>query len=436
MKSGFFLFAAALIGMTVSVSAQDIIYFSMKGRGLKNGRDWENAAPQDHMPMLAERAPRSTQFWMEAGIYSYEKLKGNQDDKPWIVKHSLYGGFNGTEQYIVDRQRWDMDQNGVTEPWEFGNVVRIESTSYSDRRTAMLICKASEDSDDPLTLDGLRFSGVAVETEGTVINTIIKKCNDNKVALHLRNGTITGSFITQNQCAYPMVLEHSICKNVIVGNNTDGVAIELTNSQLYNSAIAYNRFKQVDGLILTGSNVINNCLIAGNTAERNMNIEFKAAKNGNDKFMPDETRISNLTWVQNLTRGGVPASGHHVALLINDAMSVNVDKSIFWQSGTPDAFLFEAHENAVFNPSGIATDLKVPKKFNDESFFKLSPERFKFAGPRFMYIPRNFDDFFHNLPYAWMLNDGTPIYGRGYQGIPYPLFVSPQTNKLTYPVAD
>jgi uncharacterized protein (DUF1499 family) len=114
----------AMTGMN-GLNAQTVYYVKADGTG--NGSSWANAA--GNIQDMIDKAAKGDQIWVAKGVY-YPTTQTNASDarsKTFLMKDGvhLYGGFTGNETKISDRTRYDWDDNGKIEDWEFTGITYL-----------------------------------------------------------------------------------------------------------------------------------------------------------------------------------------------------------------------------------------------------------------------------------------------------------------------
>ncbi|HOJ35626.1 MAG TPA: hypothetical protein PLK93_03575 [Clostridiales bacterium] len=100
----------------------NVVYVAADGAG--DGSSWDSAfgSIQAAIDAAAATEPKGV-VWVKAGTYT---VSSTIVCKPGV---NVYGGFAGTEERASDRQRADLDGNGLVEPWEFANATVIRPSA-------------------------------------------------------------------------------------------------------------------------------------------------------------------------------------------------------------------------------------------------------------------------------------------------------------------
>jgi hypothetical protein len=115
------LFILSLISF--NLLGQKTYYVKTNAAGKGDGSSWENSAAD--LQSVINKAFAGDQVWVAGGTY-YPTVRINPDierSKSFVTKVgvNVYGGFYGTEQYIGQREKSDLNRNNIIEPWEFTN---------------------------------------------------------------------------------------------------------------------------------------------------------------------------------------------------------------------------------------------------------------------------------------------------------------------------
>ncbi|MFZ4456861.1 MAG: hypothetical protein ACOYOT_11645 [Bacteroidales bacterium] len=176
---------------------------------------------------------------------------------------NIYGGFAGTESSAAERMREDLDQNGITEPWEFKNPTRIVGGRYKATPASFTVLKVTGASASDVKIDGV------VVDEGLFLG------NGSPAAVSLAGKCLFTNSIVRNSRVYNSTGEVNanapggICATV-ADALIDGCLIE--NCEAQASQINGTRAGQCrgGGVYLSGG-VLQNSIIRNNRIIYNMN---------------------------------------------------------------------------------------------------------------------------------------------------------------------
>ncbi len=126
-----FLAFTALFAIALGSNAK-VIYVSYNGSNSNDGTSWTQAYLTPDTARV--RAVAGDQIWVQGdvdgmegyNIYTFTSSTagaGNEAFKTGDV--NWYGGFNGNESALSQRQLIDRDANGIVEPWEFKYPTKI-----------------------------------------------------------------------------------------------------------------------------------------------------------------------------------------------------------------------------------------------------------------------------------------------------------------------
>ena len=113
------IFTSILFAMAISVGANATNYYvdGSKADDSGNGQSWATAKKTITAAHVLGAA--GDNVFVKAGIYSFSAAL-------WTNDRNFYGGFAGTEALPSDRQKSDLDNNGIVEPWEFSNQTILD----------------------------------------------------------------------------------------------------------------------------------------------------------------------------------------------------------------------------------------------------------------------------------------------------------------------
>ena len=245
---------SALAGIVCS-PAQAATYYVNAGAtaGGNTGADWANAYTNLQSALNLTSLLSGDEIWVAAGTYSPGP---SAVDSFYLVQGvGIYGGFNGTETLLTDRN-WTanetiLDGGGINE-----HVVRcgtVTSTAVLDGFTIKGGIGGQFNIEDPLTGGGLYNSG------GSPI---------------IRNCTFSGNTAEQGAGIYNNEGSSPIIENCTFSGNTatyqgGGIYSNFSSPIIENCAFSGNTALDGNGggiFNSNGSSTITNCTFSGNTA--------------------------------------------------------------------------------------------------------------------------------------------------------------------------
>lgn len=134
---------------------ENVLYVAAGGTG--DGSSWE--APLGSIQDAINNADAATPVWVMAGTYELT------DVITAVSGVNVYGGFAGTETRASERQKSDLDENGLVEPWEFTNATIIKPTVASKNA---LIIPATVTAD--VIVNGITFTNGDLATGTTLVH--------------------------------------------------------------------------------------------------------------------------------------------------------------------------------------------------------------------------------------------------------------------------
>ncbi len=357
-----------------------IYYVTQNGNGNFDGSSWENAFPGDSLQTANNKCvEEGDQVWIAKGIYKPNSRAGFTDveDKREYVfgfTYSLYGGFNGTENSIEER---DIKANETILSGDIGiegdnsdncyNVLNY----YRDADWSLSIIDGFTIKDG--NADSTRFGGGAINLHKD--NIIIRNCTfkDNKAynyggAIFSWSG-FDGSFYDR----FSVIIENCIFYN---NSASLGGAIyaRSTSTVVTNCTIVNNSADEGSGIYLhepdkylegrhIGRNGVTNSIIWGNKGSEQIyryysvsyvKFNINAIEGGFDGFENYNLSSKNV---------GDPNSPYFTDPDNKDwslqEISPCIDSGVFWNSNNTDIYLTP-------RPQGICNDLGAIEKVSSE----------------------------------------------------------------------
>jgi hypothetical protein len=108
-----------VMAITASVNAANFFVDGSKADDTGNGQSWATA--KKTITAAHALGAAGDNVFVKAGTYSFSAALSTND-------RNFYGGFAGTEALPADRQKSDLDNNGIVEPWEFSNQTILNFT--------------------------------------------------------------------------------------------------------------------------------------------------------------------------------------------------------------------------------------------------------------------------------------------------------------------
>ena len=166
--------------------------------GTGDGTSWANACT---IQTAVSYATYGDNIFMKAGDYN---LSASLAVDSKVL--NIYGGFAGTESQISDRQRSDLDGNGIVEPWEFTNRTRLVGGRYKATPVSFTVFKVSGGTVSNVRIDGISVeeglylgggnpAGVYLSGTCVFVNSIVRNCRVYNAAGDV-NSTATGGIAT------------------------------------------------------------------------------------------------------------------------------------------------------------------------------------------------------------------------------------------------
>ncbi|MCG2761442.1 MAG: hypothetical protein L6407_09555, partial [Candidatus Delongbacteria bacterium] len=92
--------------LLINLLYSTIVYVTESGNGTMNGTSWENALPGDSLQTAISNSQLGDEVWVAKGTYkpnSWPNVGSGDRQKHFAISNGLYGGFNGTETGISQR---------------------------------------------------------------------------------------------------------------------------------------------------------------------------------------------------------------------------------------------------------------------------------------------------------------------------------------------
>ena len=239
--------------------------------------DWNNPVTLASTISIATTATDS--IWVKAGIYYVDRTVNTNTSAIKInsgVKQ-IFGGFAGTETKLSQRNRTDLDGNGIIEPWEFTNQTILDGSRMSNCAATVALVRPLYPSGTAFAvtpyavlnkktiislegsanhiLDGIvvqnglydgdsNAPGINVSVAATIQNCIVRKCNITRYQ-DLNNGgsisdgaalRVTSPLAIVNGC----LIEDNTCGPLFPGSYNNAAGVTVSQGTLLNSVIRNN----------------------------------------------------------------------------------------------------------------------------------------------------------------------------------------------------
>ena len=380
-------------------------YVTQTGAGNLSGISWENALPASKLEDAVDIG--TGEVWIAGGTYYVGQNPLQLTDKIRII-----GGFNAMkkETLIDQREKKDIDANGIIDNWEFANATIIKPNPNISDRYGRLIdgwFVGGYPIIDGITLRDTKqwedmgdyFSGGAISlSAGCIKNSVI--CNNegnvedpNHSSCVTLRGTaqIDHCLIKDNENnGYAGggldLTDKSIATFCVIRNNkttriggAEGGGVMMSEYAILGESLVFNNYNNGDsptgdqyagGVSLWGG-TIRNCIIANNTT-------YGPATRGGGVFVQEKSnsKIINSIIVNNSAEGD-DADGQDIGVSMNVAMSNTVMSSqpFFRALTTENKITYCAMPNVL---TGYGIDSIFSYKDNAELFAQfVSPTNFK-----------------------------------------------------------
>ncbi|NLZ62519.1 MAG: hypothetical protein GX902_01805, partial [Lentisphaerae bacterium] len=143
-----------------TLSAGSVYCVSPQGDDSNSGESWQE--PLDSVQSALRRAGPGTQVWVADGIYQPQETRALDASLTLATSFvltdgvQLLGGFAGYEESPAERQRFDRDNNGVVEAWEFTHETILQG---SEDLGGTVLWGGQQDFLHAVLIDGFTISG-------------------------------------------------------------------------------------------------------------------------------------------------------------------------------------------------------------------------------------------------------------------------------------
>jgi len=236
--------------LCLNTKANNIIYVTQSGAGLKNGTSWADAYDGTQFKPALDAAPAGNDFWVAAGTY-YPSSTGD-NTVSFVLKSGvgLYGGFVGNETDINQR---DAKANATILSGDLD-----QSNSFTTADSRHVVATNYNAADNSAVLDGFTITGGNAPGDsggGLYISNsapLIKNC------VFIRNYAGSGGAIVCTVFSQP-VITRCLFKNNTAASSAP--AIYESNLNLYNDGTHEPMFTVT----------VTNCLFVNNNYDVNSN---------------------------------------------------------------------------------------------------------------------------------------------------------------------
>lgn len=310
------------------------LFVTQDGNGKKDGSSWENAYPGTDLQTAITTLGNDTktkgrgEVWVAKGTYVPTLRVANDNDKsPFAFRMydnvDVYGGFEGTEKELAEREMLDENNDKVARPWKFKNETILSANGFNrtdvnwnetnkewtfksnsyhvvwfaplpggnnflheTRLNGFTIeggYSAQNDNETDVSFMPDNGAGVYIGANAHLQNCIVRYCNSkgNGAGVYaVKGGTVGASLIynnvaTGNGGGVYAVDSAFIMRTMVVNNIADkGGGIYLHNDptsdskpydMLVQTTIVSNNTNRINGAVYTdGGGVLSQCTIANN----------------------------------------------------------------------------------------------------------------------------------------------------------------------------
>jgi hypothetical protein len=252
----------------LNASQDSIIYVTVNGTG--DGSSWENATNNPAFSVFIAPLINAKQVWVSKG--TYKPSKTNNVNASFYPKNNVlvYGGFKGNETNINEREKSDLNQDGLISPWEFNNITvlsgNIGNLADSVDNSYRILSALNADSTSNWNgftirssvpggkhaVDGCFLSNSIISNNysGGLINSFINNC------LIANN---SNNFYGSGAGAYKSNLKNCYIQNNRASEDGGGAY----QCELYNCSVSYNSADYGGGCY---DSKLYNCLVFNNQA--------------------------------------------------------------------------------------------------------------------------------------------------------------------------
>ncbi len=339
----FLLVLATFIISTATTKGQHIIYVTPTGVG--DGSDWANA--YNNPQTAIDVAQSGDQIWVAAGSY----FSNNVNDYVFVLKEGVrvYGGFNGTEADISERNwttnitilegGYTSSANATVNATNLSSACVFDGFTIKPYQASGPICRGMYNDNSSLVISNCTFNGnitnstVTQSGDGSAMyNT--NGSNPTIIDCIFSNNTTTGSGgAIYNNSSSPIVTNCIFFGNTATAGSGGAIYNSNSNAVFYNCKLTGNSASGLSSngrggayYNIAGAPLIINCLVADNKANGYGGGIFNS---GSNMTITNCTIIGNT--VKNDNLGGS-------AICYYTGASGFITNSIIWGNPVPNSW--------------------------------------------------------------------------------------------------
>ena len=240
------------------ISENGIVYVKTIGTGLKDGSSWENATDDLQKAIDTEG---DHEVWVQSGKYvpKVPELTNDVRKIHFLLKDgvSIFGGFSGSETVRNEREKADINLNGVVSQWEYKNQTIFSGdlsgndiysnwpTATNNSENCYQVVLQSTDFDIPTLLEGIVIQGGNNNSVSQDMNTagiyIGKNTKLQNSVIQFNQAGSRNAYGTGVYCIAGEVDECLIKDNFTNNETSKGTGIYIIDGSLTNSVIENNK---------------------------------------------------------------------------------------------------------------------------------------------------------------------------------------------------
>ena len=283
------LFTIAMIFFIAASMQARIYYVSSDATTVATvgiNSSWSNPVTLASVIGLATTATDS--IWVKAGTYLVDRGTSTSGTPPVTTSNraailintgvkQIFGGFAGTETSLNERMRFDLDGNGIIEPWEFTNQTILDGANISDyptpvtsrkdlyatgaptltgswlvpnKKTILSIEGSANHIIDGVVVQNGKYdgdsyaSGIYISVAAHVRNSIVRKCSITRKDDLTNGASISSGAAVSITSALAIVegclVEDNTAGPLMPGAYTSGAGVCVSQGTLSNSVVRNN----------------------------------------------------------------------------------------------------------------------------------------------------------------------------------------------------